>query len=185
MPPDSDSNAILAIGPDDHVLAVGDPKVTVIEYADFECPGCRLFAQRTFPVLRRDYIDTGKIRWVFRHAPVSIHPNAQAAAEASECAADQGKFWEYQHLLFNGTSGLSNPALKGYASELGLDSATFDACLDSHAKAEFVQSQQAGAAALGVPGTFTFFINGDMVVGYTFFGEFAQLLDAALAEAGG
>jgi protein-disulfide isomerase len=185
-PSDTELNAILAIGSGDHVLAVGDPKVTVIEYTDFQCSYCRRFELETFPTIKRDYIDTGKVRWVFRHFPLTqIHANAEAAAEASECAADQGKFWEYVDLAFQNQSALSNNDLKAYASQLGLDTAAFDACLDGGSKAAHVQSDLAGGTAIPIPGTPTFFINGEMVIGFKFPDDFADLLDAALAAAGG
>lgn len=182
-PPDDTAAAILQVKPDDHVLAVGDPQVTVIEYADFECPACQWFAVGQFPIIRRDYIDTGKVRWIFRHSPLDVHPNAMAAAQASECAADQGKYWEYQELLFGNASGLSGAALKAYASQLGLDAAAFTACLDSGAKAAEVELQRDEGHVIGVPGTFAFFVNGNMVGGFKFASEFSQVLDEALADA--
>lgn len=184
-PADGDPNGILTIGPDDHALAVGDPKVTVIEYTDFQCPYCGRFATETFPTIRQDYVDTGKVRWVFRHFPIPGHANSQAAAEASECAADQGTFWEYKDLLFHNQSALSDADLKAYASQSGLDSASFDACVDGGGKAAHVQEDFSGGIAIGVRGTPTFFINGEKVVGFKSAEAFSSLLDAALAAAGG
>lgn len=172
--------------PTDHVLAVGDPQVTVIEYSEFQCPFCGQFARNALPTLRKDYIETGKVRWIFRHFPLrSIHTHAQAAAEASECAADQGKFWEYHDLLFQHQSDLTKADLKSYAGQLGLDQETFDACLDSGAKAARVQIDVDSGQASGIPGTPTFLINGKVSAGNQSASSFAKLLDAALTEVGG
>jgi protein-disulfide isomerase len=169
----------------DHILAVGDPKVTVIEYSEFECPFCGRFARETFPAIRLAYIDTGKVRWIFRHFPLPAHDHAQAAAEASECAADQGKFWEYHDLLFKNQSALRNADLKSYASQLGLDRTTFDECLDSGAKAARVQADFDLGRSSGVPGAPVYLINGKVFLGYDTVNTFAARLDAALAEVGG
>jgi protein-disulfide isomerase len=174
-------NVDMTVRANDHVLSVGDPSVTVIEYSDFECGFCANFATGTFPALRQAYVDTGKVRWVFRHYP--LHGNSQAAAEASECAADQGMFWEYHDLLFANNSALSEADLKSYAGQLGLDQATFDACLDGGGKAARVQEDADAAMAAGVPGTPTFFIDGQAQVGAPSLEDFSAFLDALVAAA--
>src|SRR5207245_2655051 len=111
--------------------------VTMIEFADFQCPFCGAFFSQTLPQIKQNYIDTGKIKFVLKNFPlVNLHPNAMEAANAAECANEQGKFWSYHNALFgNQTSwanldstGASN-AFKKYASALGLNAATFNSCL--------------------------------------------------------
>jgi protein-disulfide isomerase len=105
---------------DEHVLSVGSPSVTVIEYLDFQCPVCGRFFRETYPTIKSEYVDTGKVRWVARQFPLrSIHPDAQRAAEASECAANQDAFFAYHDLLFANQGALGSDALKGYAAQLG------------------------------------------------------------------
>jgi protein-disulfide isomerase len=86
-----------------HIQALGKPaKVTIIEFSDFECPACYQFFSATYPQLKKDYIDTGKVTFIYRHFPLTaIHPNAFPAALASECAQEQGKFWQYHDILFD------------------------------------------------------------------------------------
>ena len=179
-----------------------DAKVTVVEFSDFECPYCARFVQQTQPQIDSNYGD--KIRFVFMNFPLtSIHPYAQKAAEATECAHEQGKFWEYHDLLFNNQQTLSDlvsadPAagpikviesMKGYAAQLSLDTAKFNDCLDSGRMASAVQADQqvaetaaqdAGLESFGTP---AFFINGNHLGGAQPYSVFQQVLDAALAAA--
>lgn len=113
-----------------------------------------------------------------------MHPNAQMASEASECADDQGKFWEYQDLLYANQSALDVASLKSYAAQLGLDTATFDDCLDSGKQTAEVQKDEQDGTSYGVSGTPAFFINGRLVSGAQPFSVFQQVIDAALQEAG-
>lgn len=109
-----------------------------------------------------------------------MHPNAQKAAEASECADDQGKFWEYHDLLFANQSALDVASLKSYAAQLGLDTATFDQCLDGGEKTAEWQKDEEDGTSYGVTGTPAFFINGVQVIGAQPFSVFQQAIDAAL-----
>jgi protein-disulfide isomerase len=112
--------------------------------------------------------------------PPSMHPDAQKAAEATECADDQGKFWEYQDLLYANQSALDVDSLKGYAAQLGLDTATFDQCLDTGKQTAEWQKDQQDGDSYGVSGTPAFFINGRLVSGAQPFSVFQQVIDAAL-----
>lgn len=168
----------------DHVLAVGDPLVTVFEYSDFQCPFCQRFATETYPTIKADYIDTGKVRWVFRHLPLrNIHEYAQPSAEAAECAADQNAFDAYHDLLFENSPALTDANLKAYAGQLGLDQTTFDGCLDSRIKADRVQEDLDTAVDTGVSGSPSFVIDGVLHTGTRSAPAFAALLDEALANA--
>ncbi len=141
----------------DHIRGDADAEITLIEYSDFECPFCARF----HPTMQRVVDEyAGKVRWIYRHFPLSsIHPNAQKAAEASECAAEQGKFWEMaDKMVAMQSSGLGIAQLKAYAKEVGVkDQKKFDSCLDSGKYADRVASDlQSGEAAgvQGTPGTF-------------------------------
>src|SRR5262249_17984609 len=113
-------------------LGQADAPVTLVEFSDYQCPYCRMFFSDTFPTLRREYIDTGKVRYVFRDYPLAqMHPQARKAAEAAHCAGEQGKYWEMHDLLFQNQQALALPQLSEYARNLGLDGASFDACLQS------------------------------------------------------
>ena len=163
------------------VLAVGTPALTVIEYADFQCPYCGQFARETFPTIRAQYIETGKVRWVFRHYPLTnMHPYAWKAAEAAQCANEQGAFWAYHGLLFNHQDALQVDRLKSYASDLSLDRSLFDSCLDGGSEAGEVQDDVNEGLKDGVSGTPTFVINGHDFVGTRSVQEMSDLLDGIL-----
>jgi predicted DsbA family dithiol-disulfide isomerase len=148
--------------------------VTIVEFSDFECPFCKRVLA-TLDQIEEKYGD--KVRVVYRHYPLSSHANAQKAAEASLCAADQGKFWEMHDLLFNEQQKLAVADLKEKATRLGLDGAKFDECLDSNRHAEAVQADARAGDAAGVSGTPAFFVNGRFLSGAVPFENFAELID--------
>lgn len=122
---------------------------------------------------------------MFRDFPLnSIHQYAQKAAEASECADDQGKFWEYHDLLYENQSALDVDSLKGYAAELGLDTATFNDCLDNGKQTAEVDKDSQDAQSYGAPGTPVFFVNGELIWSQSYT-EFSQIIGQALEEEGG
>lgn len=140
------------VGDDDHIRGDANAPITIIEYSDFECPFCGRF----HPTVNQVVADNSDVNWVYRHFPLnSIHPNAQKAAEASECAADQGKFWEFADKLFEGqgTLGVGRAQLSAYAKELGLNTGTFDDCVDSGEYASKVQADALDAQSGGGTGT--------------------------------
>jgi len=162
----------------------GKGKVTMIEFADFQCTFCQSFYNDSYKQIKAEYIDTGKVKFEFRHYPLPFHANAQISAEAAECANRQDKFFPYHDILFqrgqaDGT-GLTSPELKNYASELGLDRAKFDRCLDGGEATEVVKADYAAGTGAGVSGTPSMFINGKIIVGNQPFTVFKQALDAAL-----
>jgi len=172
---------------DDPVKGDKDAPVTIVEFSDFQCPFCQRFYQQTMPSIEENYVKTGKVKIVFRDFPLSFHQNAQKAAEAAECADDQGKFWEYHDMLFekgkgDGT-GLAVADLKSYAQTLGLNTATFNNCLDSGKYTSEVQKDQADGTSYGVRGTPAFFVNGQLISGAQPYANFQQVIDAELAKA--
>ncbi|MEK6853393.1 MAG: thioredoxin domain-containing protein [Nanoarchaeota archaeon] len=165
---------------DDAVKGDEDAPVTIIEWSDFECPFCARFYRDTLPLIEEEYIKTGKVKLVFRDFPLSFHQNAQKAAEAAECAGEQGKFWEMHDLLFEqGVEG-GTAGFKQYAKQLGLNTAKFNECLDSGAMASEVRKDTADGAAAGIQGTPGFLINGKLVSGAQPFSSFKQVIDAEL-----
>jgi protein-disulfide isomerase len=141
----------------DHVRGPANAPVTVVEYADFECPYCG----QAEPAVRELLREFGDVRYVWRHLPLTdVHPHAQLAAEASEAAAAQGAFWEMRDLLLDHQGALSTRDLLEYAGSLGLDTERFFSDLRSHAGAERVRQDTDSADLSGVTGTPTFFVNG-------------------------
>lgn len=176
----------MAISDADNMKGDENAPITIIEYSDFQCPYCKRFYEQTFSSIETNYVDTGKVKVVFRHFPLSFHQNAEIAAEAAECAGEQDKFWEMHDILFESGSGdgtgLSADDVKGYASELGLDTTQFNTCVDSSKYAEKIESDMKAGIAAGVGGTPAFVINGHLVVGAQPYAVFQAAIDTALAE---
>lgn len=149
----------------------GDPQapLTIIEFSDYECPFCRRFFQETYPQIVKDYIETGKVKYIFRDFPLAGHRNAQITAEAAECAGEQGKYYEYHNKLFENKEEWAEATdvaglLEKYAADLGLSGTDFAACLDEHQMKDEVQKDLADGQAAGVSGTPTFLIGrGDLI----------------------
>jgi protein-disulfide isomerase len=162
--------------------SIGNAKapVTIVEFSDFQCPFC-LRAAPTLKRLREAYGD--KVRVVWKDFPLTqIHPQAFKAAEAGQCAAEQGKFWEYHDKLFGNQQALQPDFLKQYAKDAGMDAAKFDTCLDSSKYAERVRTGAAAGAQLGVSSTPTVFVNGRMLEGAQPYEVFAAVIDEELAK---
>ena len=182
---------------DDAILGDKDAKVTIIEFSDYQCPFCRKFWTETFNQLKKDYIDTGKVKFVYRDFPLGFHPNAGPAAQAAECARDVGdgdeayfkmhdKIFQEQNKLDGGDPN-NGPVqstvfdgwdLKKWAKDLGYD---IENCLDSGKYASEVQNDESDGQASGVSGTPGFFINGKPLSGAQPYSVFKQLIDAELA----
>jgi protein-disulfide isomerase len=155
-----------------------DAPVTIVEFADFECPFCG----GVFPILQRiEKNYEGKVRFVYRHFPLtSIHPHAQKAAEASICAAEQGRFWEFHDSLFSNQRALTVDDLKRRAQEFKLNTADFNACLDSGRQAGAVKQDAAEGTQAGVTGTPTIFINGRRLSGSQSYADLQAVIDDEL-----
>jgi protein-disulfide isomerase len=140
-------------------LGPHDAPITLIEFSDYQCPFCQRFFQTTLPVLKTEYIDTGKLRYVFRDFPLdNIHPQARKAAEAAHCAGEQGQYWEMHHLLFQNQRALQVETLPGHARKLDLDDTSFEDCLEQGKYAAKVEKNYAEGTAAGITGTPSFFI---------------------------
>ncbi|MBI5038749.1 MAG: DsbA family protein [Nitrospirae bacterium] len=179
---------------DDPVKGDLNAPVTIIEFSDFQCPFCGRFFQGTLPEIERDYIKTGKVRYVFRDFPLEFHKQAPKASEAANCAGEQGKYWEMHDKLFANQNALMVDKLKQYAAEIGLDSGPFDAGLDSGKYAEERNRDIEDGKKAGVSGTPSFFIGksqgkgkeitGKRIVGARPYESFKQVIDQLLADQG-
>jgi protein-disulfide isomerase len=169
---------------DDPSLGPADAPVTIIEFSDFQCPYCSRFQTETFPQIIQNYGD--KVRFVYRDFPLTnLHQYALKAAEASECADDQGAYWKYHDLLFQNQSALDDASLKNYAASLGLDTAAFNQCLDSDSTMSEIQKDYQDGITAGVQGTPAFFVNGNLIEGAQPYSVFQAAIEAALAKGGG
>ena len=162
------------------------PLVTLEEFADFQCSHCMQFALGIGKQIKEDFVETGKIRFVFRHFPF-IGTESFRAAEATECAADQNKFWEYHDTVFENWKGVneghfSDDNLKLFAGVLQLDRAAFDSCLDGRKYLGKVESDIRRGEQLGVQGTPSLFLNGEMLTPSSN-EELIQLIESAIAAA--
>ncbi len=179
----------------DRDVILGDPKapVTIIGYGDYQCPACGKFFSETEPLIRHEYINTGKVRIVYRNFAF-LGPESVAAAEASECAKDQKKFWEFYDEIYKkevpdgsrNNGNLNRDLFLTIATDIGLNAETFTSCIDSKKYASVVQKEIAGGEDAGVNSTPTFFINGQKVRGalpYDGNGGFKSIIDDALKAA--
>lgn len=165
-----------------HTMGKENAKITMIEFSDFQCPYCARYVTETFPQIEREYIETGKVLYIFHHYPLPFHQYAQKAAEAAECAGEQGKFWEMHDKLFADQEKLTEADLKTYAANLGLNTSQFNTCLSSGQFQDEVQADMELGQSMGVNGTPSFFVNGKFVSGAQPFASFKQIIDAELNQ---
>jgi len=164
----------------------GDPNapVTMIEFGDFQCPFCGRFFAQTEPQIDKAYIQNGKVRFGYFNFAF-LGAESTWAAEAAECASDQNKYWEYHDKLYASQAGenqgaFSKDNLKKFAAALGLDTQTFNQCLDSGKYTSLIQADTQASSAFGVQSTPTLLINGQSVVGAQPFAVFQQTIDPLL-----
>ncbi len=167
---------------DDDFLGDVNAPVTIIEFSDYECPFCARFYSDALQQIKEKYVETGKVKFVYRDFPLNFHANAQKAAEAAECAGDQGKYFEMHDMLFESgvTGGVGS--FKQYASNMGLNTNEFNECLDSGKYYDEVQKDMRDGSAAGVRGTPATFVNGILVSGAQPFSVFEQIIEAELAS---
>ena|SRR3989344_6882683 len=175
------------VGADDHTLGNKDAKITIVEFADFRCPFCERFYQQSEMQLLRDYVDTGKARFVFKHFAF-LGQQSIWASEAAECASEQGKFWEFHNWLYDNQAPesdlnyYSKTNLVKYAGKIGLDSIQFSACLNLGKYSKRVADDTAEGQKYGVNGTPTTFINGQKIVGAQPYINFQAVIDGLLKK---
>lgn len=174
---------------DDEFIGRSDAPITMIEFSDFQCPFCRKFWRDTFPEIKTTYIDTGKVKFVYRDFPTEGHEASIPSAQSAECAGDQNKFWQMHDKIFIeqdeqgfGTVRFSTDDLKKWAKETGLDAKKFNACLDSDKYLEEVEKDESDGASLGVFATPSTFVNGLKITGSQPFETFKKVIDEELAR---
>jgi protein-disulfide isomerase len=177
---------------DERILGSSAAQVMIIEFTDLQCPYCAWFANTTWPRLRQEYVETGKVRFATRDLPLPFHAFALPAAIAARCAGQQGKFWEFREALFRDQAQLATDPHAGLAQSLGLDAAEFADCRRDPAVARSVQADVELAAASGIRSTPTFVIgrivdgsfNGEILSGAQPFETFQARIDSLLQQAG-
>jgi len=145
-----------------------DAPVTIVEISDYQCPYCKRFVDNTFPQLKKEYIDTGKVRLVFKDLALPFHKNARKAAQAAHCAGDQGKYWEMHDVLFKNAKQLDEKYLPEYALSISLDQDEFATCLNSNQHLDDINRSAAEVNQTGLTGTPSFVIGkttGDVIKG--------------------
>lgn len=186
-PPDgeaADQVPTAPIIPVGHLPVKGDANapVTIVEFGDFECPFCKKFFTSTFPQLKAEYIDTGKVKMYFRHLPLGSHRYAQNLANATECANNQGDFWGMHDILYEKQiiGSYNIDTMTNYAKELGLDGNEFRTCLSGKDFNNNILVDLSAARQLGATGTPSFFINGLKISGAQPFSVFQQIIEQEL-----
>jgi protein-disulfide isomerase len=168
-----------------------DAPVMLLEFTDLQCPYCARHALQTFPQLKRDYVDTGKVQYASRDLPLERHPYAFPAAVAARCAGEQGKFWEFRHALFGQQDTLASVPYARIAGELGLDVERLEACRQDRRQADNVRADIELARLSNISATPSFVIGrivNDEFVGEAFSGaqpyeNFKARIDAQLEAA--
>jgi protein-disulfide isomerase len=163
------------------ILGSASAPVTIIEFSDFQCSFCKRFWADTLPKLREAYIDKGKARFIYRHFAI-LGKHSEQAAQAAECAAAQGKFWDYHDQLFKNQGGLAftEAKLKQYARDIGLNVEVFGTCLGTGKYKGKVERETMAAAYAGGRGTPFFMVNQRHLVGAQPFDVFRKVIDEEL-----
>ena len=155
------------------MLGSKEAPLTIVEFTDYQCPFCQRFHTTAFPDLKKNYIDTGKVRFYSRDLPLDFHSNAMRAAEAARCASDQGQFWQLRDVMGANPNQLDLDSLVADAADLKMNVNTFRACVESEKYKNAVQTDVLEAMKIGASGTPTFVVgkstpdgvDGDLVVG--------------------
>ncbi len=158
-PAPTSDKVTMSVGKGWYSMGRDDAPVTMVEFTDYQCPFCRRFESQSFADLKKNYIDTGKVRFVSRDLPLEFHPNAPAAALAVRCAGDQHKFWEMHDAIMTDTAtDLGSDAILKYAQKINLDMPSFNACINEKRYVAAIQKDTADAGTLGISGTPSFVI---------------------------
>jgi protein-disulfide isomerase len=163
---------------DDPSWGPADAKVTMVEFADFECPYCRQWYSSVYEKLYTNY--STKIRFIYRDFPLSLHPNAKPAAVAANCAGAQGNYWDYFRKLYSDPRGLGSAMYTAYAQEIGLDVPAFNSCIGSNKYANEIDLDLQDGTRLGVNGVPAFFINARYISGLQPYETFRDAIEAEL-----
>lgn len=179
---DEDVRAVIPVTAEDHIRGPQYAAVTLVEFGDVESPACGQFHTDLKKIVQDN---DGKVRWVFKHFPLdAIHPNARRAAEASECAADQGKFWEFLDAVCAAPEKLSSDELNQTATNLGLNANTFNSCLSTRKYQQRVQNEYQYGISIGVTGSPSSFTNGKPINGGVPLSQLQSRINEELARTG-
>jgi protein-disulfide isomerase len=172
--------------------SLGNPKapITLVEFTDYQCPFCRRFYINTLPAIKKQYIDTGKVRLILRDLPLGFHSKARPAAKAAHCAREQGKFWEMHDALFEGGGKLNKKDFVRYAEKIGVDGFPFQECMASDRHKESIDRDIADAGKASITGTPGFVlgktteneIEGPFISGAQPFASFKRQIDSLLSK---
>jgi protein-disulfide isomerase len=174
----------------EYALGRSDAPLTLLEFTDYQCPYCRRFQAEAWPLIKKNYIDTGKLRFVVRDLPLQFHSSALPAAEAAHCAGEQGKFWEMHHALLSGNDPLADGGIDRRATQLGLDLERLHTCTRANRYQSAIERNIATAEALHVNGTPAFVLGrmanggleGQLVSGAQPYAEFDAAFKQLLAQ---
>ena len=170
--------AEVSVATDDNIRGNQNAPITIVEFSDLQCPYCSKF-HTTMQQVMENY--PNDVKWVYKHFPLdSIHPYARPAAEASECAGEQGKFWEYTDKLFDNQSSLNQAYLSTAAEQVGLNTSQFESCLSSGKYESKVEADYREGLKLGVTGTPGSFINGQLIPGAVPYEQIESIIESLL-----
>lgn len=160
--------------------------VTIVEFTDYQCPFCKRAFEQTWPELKREYIDMGKVRYLVHDLPLPIHPNAPAAALAARCAGEQGKYWPMHDAIFTNqdewANGQADELMKQYARAAGVNQSQFNSCYDGKKYQAAIEADAKLANEVGATGTPTFFINGRSLIGAQPIAAFKAVIEEELGK---
>jgi protein-disulfide isomerase len=170
----------------DHVLGEADAPLTVVQYENYQSADCGRFARQEFETIKQQYIDTGQVRWVFRHFPQSSLANSESAAIAAECAADQDLFFEYRGAVYadtdsDGNTILTDDELRKHAETLGMDLTAYDDCVGGEGKTSRIDQDVNSGNAFGVTAVPAFIIDDERGAGFVTAEKLGQIIDRHLS----
>ena len=185
--PPTPTTVNIQVTPNDPVLGDANAKLTIVEFADYQCPFCERFYTDTWPQIKKDYVDTGKVKFVYKNLAF-LGQESTDAANAALCAKEQNKFWEYHDKLFTNqkaenSGGFSITNLKGFASDLGLNTDQFNQCLDAKKYSAQVSADNAEANKNGFNSTPSVAVGTVPMIGALPYSQFKSTIDAQLAAA--
>lgn len=169
----------------DHVLGDANAPLTIVEYENYQSTACGRFARQEFQTIKEQYIDTGRVRWIFRHFPQTSLNRSRPAAVAAECAADQGLFFEYRDLVYattdaGGNTILTDAQLREHAETLGMDLTAYDACVGGQGKTARIDQDVNSAGAFGANSVPAFIIDDEGFTGFVTAEDLSQRIDRHL-----
>lgn len=169
----------------DHVLGAADAPLTIVQYENYQSTDCGRFARQEFETIKQQYIDSGQVRWVFRHFPQSSLANSESAAKSAECAADQGLFFEYRDAVYadtdsDGNTILTDDELRKHAEALGMDLTAYDDCVAGEGKTARIDQDVNSGTAFGVTTVPAFIIDDERGAGFVTAEKLGQVIDRHL-----